>query len=330
MTTYVIRRMLAIIPVLLVVTGLVFIMLDLVPGDPIDALLSQTDGTISPEDRVMLREELGLNDALPVRYVRWLAGIAHRDLGTSVASGQPVFPSILDRFPSTLELTVAGIGVAVVLGFVAGTLAALNRAVPIDNIAMAVAMVGISMPPFWLGLLLLLAFAVHLPWFPVISSGSGWHGLVLPALTLGIRAAGIISRLVRSSMIDVLTQDYIRTARAKGLSAFRVIWSHALKNTLVPVVTIVGLQFGSLLGGAVIVEAVFARRGMGQLVIQGIQVRDFPRGAGNDLVHCAGICASEPVRPSSVRTPGCPHSILVACMRGTKGLPQVRTRRSRF
>lgn len=283
MTTYIIRRTLAIIPVLFFVTGLVFIMLDLVPGDPVDALLSQTDGTISPEDRAILREELGLNDPLPVRYVRWLADIARGDLGTSVASGQPVLQSILSRFPSTLELTVAGIGVAILLGLVAGTLAALNRSGPIDNAAMALAMVGISMPPFWLGLLLLLAFAVHLNWFPVISSGGGWQGLILPALTLGVRAAGVISRLVRSSMIDVLNQDYIRTARAKGLSGFRVVWSHAMKNTLVPLVTIVGLQFGSLLGGAVIVEAVFARRGMGQLVLQGIQVRDFPVVQGTIL-----------------------------------------------
>jgi peptide/nickel transport system permease protein len=282
LSRYVVQRLLAVIPVLFLVSLLVFLMLDLVPGDPVDALVSQTQGTISPEDRAIMREEMGLNDPLPVRYLRWLADALRGDLGTSIASGQPVWELIVQRFPSTLELTVVGIGLAVMIGFAIGILAALNRGNLIDTVTMAFGTIGVSMPSFWFGLLLLLVFAVELRWFPVIST-SGWIALVLPAITLGFRASAIISRLVRSSLIEVLGQDYIQTARAKGLLNRRVVWSHALKNTLIPIVTIVGLQFGSLLGGAIIVEAVFVRRGIGQLVINGIQVRDFPVVQGTIL-----------------------------------------------
>jgi peptide/nickel transport system permease protein len=169
-----------------------------------------------------------------------------------------------------------------VFGFALGTLAALNRGKLIDTLTMSIAMTGVSMPSFWLGLLLLLAFAVKLHWFPVIS-GNGWLGLVLPALTLGYQASAIISRLTRSCLIDVLSQDYVATARAKGLRESRVIWAHALKNTLIPVITIIGLQFGSLLGGAIIVETVFVRQGIGQLLVHGIQQRDFPVVQGTIL-----------------------------------------------
>jgi peptide/nickel transport system permease protein len=279
---YVAQRLLAVIPVLLLVSVLVFLMLDLVPGDPVDALVAQTQGTISPEDAAVLREELGLNDPLPVRYLRWISDALRGDLGTSIASGQSVVELIAERFPSTLELTVVGIGLAVFVGFAIGILAALNRGNAIDTLTMAFGTIGVSMPSFWFGLLLLLIFAVELQWFPVIST-SGWLSLVLPAVTLGFRASAIISRLVRSSLIEVMGQDYIRTARAKGLLNQKVVWSHALKNTLVPVVTIVGLQFGSLLGGAIIVEAVFVRRGIGQLVINAITVRDFPVVQGTIL-----------------------------------------------
>lgn len=282
MSTYVIQRILAIIPVLVLVSLLVFVMLDLVPGDSVDALVSQTQGTISAEDAASLREELGLNDPLPVRYWHWVSDVLRGDLGTSIASGQPVLELIAQRFPSTLQLSVIGMGLAIVIGFAVGIIAALNRGNLIDTIAMGFGTVGVSMPSFWLGLLLMLVFAVKLQWFPVIGTG-GWQGLVLPVVTLGFRAAAIISRLVRSSLIDVLGQDYIRAARAKGLPGWSVIWSHALKNTLVPIVTIVGLQFGSLLGGAIIVEAVFVRRGMGQLLINAIQVRDFPVVQGTIL-----------------------------------------------
>lgn len=282
MSAYVIRRILAVVPVVFLVTMLVFLMLDLVPGDPVDALISQTQGGISPEVAASIREELGLNDPLPVRYVRWLSKAVRGDLGVSVSSNQSVAQSIIDRFPSTLQLTLAGIVVAIVLGFIIGTLAALNRSGPIDNIAMVIGMIGISMPSFWLGLLLLLAFSVNLGWFPVIDQG-GIRALVLPAATLGIRATGVISRLVRSSLIDAMNEDYVRTARAKGLSEMRIVVSHALKNTLVPLTTIIGLQFGSLLGGAIVVETVFARRGLGQLLINGINFRDFPVVQGTVL-----------------------------------------------
>lgn len=282
MTTYVLRRLLSAIPVLFLVSCLVFLMLDLVPGDAVDALIGQTEGTISPEDAAMLREELGLNDPIPVRYVHWVTGVMHGDFGTSIASRQPVLELIIDRFPSTLQLTVVSMGLAIVLGFAIGALAAINRGNLIDSVTMAFGMIGVSMPSFWLGLLLLLVFAVKLQWFPVISDG-GWGGLVLPMLTLGLRAAAIISRLVRSTLIEVMNQDYIRAARAKGLTGWSVVWSHALKNTLIPIVTVVGLQLASLLGGAIIVETVFVRRGMGQLVVNAIQVRDFPVVQGTIL-----------------------------------------------
>jgi peptide/nickel transport system permease protein len=250
-------------------------MLDLVPGDPVDALIGQTQGTISPEDAAILREQMGLNDPLPLRYVNWATSVIQGDFGTSIASRQPVLDLIIDRFPSTLQLTVVGMGLAIFLGFAIGILAAINRGNPVDSAIMAFGMIGVSMPSFWLGLLLLLVFAVKFQWFPVVGD-DGWRGLILPMATLGIRAAAIISRLVRSSLIEVMNQDYIQAARAKGLSGWSVVRVHALKNTLIPIVTIVGLQFGSLLGGAIIVEAVFVRRGMGQLVINAIQVRDFP------------------------------------------------------
>lgn len=282
MSRYVAQRLIAVIPVLFLVSVLVFLMLDLVPGDPVDALIGQSQGTISAEDAANLREELGLNDPLPIRYVRWAANTLRGDLGTSISSGQPVLNLIVERLPSTLELAVVGIGLAVIVGFAIGVLAALNRGNPIDTLTMAFGTIGVSMPSFWFGLLLLLIFAVELQWFPVIST-TGLISLVLPAVTLGFRASAIISRLVRSSLIEVLGQDYIRTARSKGLLNSKVVWSHALKNTLVPIVTIVGLQFGSLLGGAIIVEAVFVRRGIGQLIINGIQVRDFPVVQGTIL-----------------------------------------------
>ncbi|MDQ3655724.1 MAG: ABC transporter permease [Chloroflexota bacterium] len=282
MSNYIVRRLLAAIPVLFLVSCLVFIMLDLVPGDSVDALIGQTQGTISPEDAAILREQLGLNDPLPVRYGRWVSGVMQGDFGTSIASRQPVLELIIQRFPSTLQLTIAGMGLAIVLGFIIGILAALNRGNFIDTATMAFGMIGVSMPSFWLGLLLMLVFAVKFQWFPVVSD-EGWRGLVLPMATLGLRAAAIISRLVRSSLIEVMSQDYIRVARAKGLTGWTVVRFHALKNTLIPIVTIVGLQFGSLLGGAIIVEAVFVRRGMGQLVINAIQVRDFPVVQGTIL-----------------------------------------------
>ena len=283
MSVFVVRRLLAVVPVLFLVTVLVFLMLDLVPGDVVDAMASQNASQVSPEDAARLRDNLGLNDPPPVRYARWLWSVMQGDLGTSVWSGQPVSKQIMDRFPSTLQLTVAGVGLAVVLGFALGTLAALHRGGIIDSLAMGFAMIAVSMPQFWFGLVLLLVFAVELRWFPVLGQG-GLVGLVLPALTLGIRSAAVISRLVRSGLIEVMSQDYVRTAYAKGLPHSRVVMRHALANTLIPVVTIVGLQFASLLGGAVIVEAVFVRRGIGDLVVNGIQTRDFPVVQGTILV----------------------------------------------
>jgi peptide/nickel transport system permease protein len=282
LNAYIVRRILAIVPVLFLVSCITFLMLYLVPGDPVDALMAQTQGTITPEERAAIREQLGLNEPIPVRYVHWLTRAVQGDLGTSISSGQPVVKLILSRLPSTLELAFVGVGIAIVFGFALGTLAALNRGKLIDTLTMSIAMTGVSMPSFWLGLLLLLAFAVKLHWFPVIS-GNGWLGLVLPALTLGYQASAIISRLTRSCLIDVLSQDYVATARAKGLRESRVIWAHALKNTLIPVITIIGLQFGSLLGGAIIVETVFVRQGIGQLLVHGIQQRDFPVVQGTIL-----------------------------------------------
>jgi len=269
---YILRRLLHIIPVLFGVTLLTFSMLHLIPGDPAQ-ILAGPDASSS--DIQALRQQMGLDQPLTVQYVDYLKGLAQGDLGRSMSTRRPVLDELMDRFPNTLILAVAGVGVAVLLGIPIGVLAAIRARTMVDHVAMVLALLGISAPAFWLGFILMMVFSVHLGWFPSAGYRS-WGHLVLPALTLGTGAMAIVARMTRSSLLEVLNQDYVRTARAKGLHEVLVIAKHALRNALIPTTTVVGLSFGSLLGGAVLTEMVFAWPGLGRLIVYSIGIRDLP------------------------------------------------------
>ncbi|MBI1295266.1 ABC transporter permease subunit [bacterium] len=274
MVAYLIRRLLLLIPVVLGVLTLVFFMRALIPGDPIEIMfLGQMPP--NPETVAEIRRELGLDAPLPVQYVNYIAGVVQGDLGTSVRTRRPVLVEIQDRYVNTLILTFASLAIALTVGLITGILAAVYRDSLIDTVTMILALFGLSMPAFWFGLLMIYFFGVQLRWFPVMGSGSLRH-LVLPALTLGLIASTIQARVTRSSMLEVLNSDYIRTARAKGLSKATVVLRHGLKNALIPTVTVLGLQVGGLLGGAFIIETVFAWHGIGELAVRAISQRDFP------------------------------------------------------
>ena len=278
---FALKRLLLAIPVLLGVSALTFLMLHLVPGDPVAAMFIGQGGA-KAEQLEAVREQLGLNDPLPVQYVNYMKNVLQGDLGRSIRTNEPVSLMIQRNFPPTLQLTLASMGIAIFLGVAFGIIAAVKRGRAVDNLVMLVALAGVSMPSFWLGLLLISVFAVWLNWFPVIG-GSGWRSLALPALALGFAAAAIIARMVRSSLLEVLGENYVVTARAKGLAEQRVILRHALRNAAIPVITIVGLQFGGLLAGAVIVEQVFSRQGIGRMLVSALQSRDFPVAQGGVL-----------------------------------------------
>jgi len=273
-TAYLIRRILLLVPVLVGVLTLIFLMRALVPGDPIEIMFM---GQMPPDPKVVadIRHELGLDVPLPRQYLNYLVGVATGDLGKSVRTRRAVLDEIRDRYPNTLILTAASLVIALVVGLVTGVLAAVYKDSWIDTLTMLLALFGLSMPAFWFGLLMIQFFGVYLRWFPVMGSGS-LRQLVMPALTLGLIASTVQARVVRSSMLEVLNSDYIRTARAKGLRDYVVIIRHALKNALIPTITILGLQVGGLLGGAFIIEAVFAWHGIGELAVQAIGQRDFP------------------------------------------------------
>lgn len=272
MTRYIIRRLLALIPILLGASILIFAVMRLVPGDP----ARQSLGPEATGDQVaILREQWRLDEPLPVQYMAWLGRSLQGDLGRSTVSRVPVTKELATRFPATLQLTLASMAVAIVLGLFFGILSAVKYNSVLDRSSMVVAMIGICTPSFWLGLMLLLIFAVRFQWFPSSGAGGISH-LVLPAITLGAAASAIIARVTRSSMIEVFAEDYVRTARAKGLKENAVIIRHALKNALIPIITILGLEFGGLLAGSVVTETVFAYPGIGQLLINSINNRDFP------------------------------------------------------
>ena len=285
MLRYIQLRLLAAVPVILGVSILVFLMLHLLPGDPVQAMLGETvvDRTKIEE----LREQLGLNDPLYVQYARFLWRAVQGDLGRSLQTRKPVTQEIVSQLPSTAQLTLAAMVLAIAIGVTLGTLAAIYHNTWVDTLTMVVALTGVSMPAFWLGMLLILVFSLQLGWLPA-SGSQGPERLVMPALALGYSAAAIIARLVRSSMLEVLRQEYVTTARAKGLAEHAVIVRHALANALIPVVTIVGLQIGTLLAGAVVIETVFSRQGVGRLLIQGITSKDFPLVQGTILVIATG------------------------------------------
>jgi peptide/nickel transport system permease protein len=254
------------------VACLVFLLIHLVPGDPVEVMLGER---ASLADRAELRQVLGLDRPIHVQLTDYFAGLIRMDLGTSLLSRQPVRDIILERLPATLELAIAALAVAILVAFPLGVVAALRKDTGWDRGAMGFALLGISIPNFWLGPLLVLVFSLGLGWFPV-SGRDGVASLVLPALTLGTALAAILSRMVRASLLEVLEEDYIRTARAKGLSPHTVIWRHGLRNAALPVLTVLGLQLGALLGGAVITETVFSWPGIGQLTVEAIQRRDYP------------------------------------------------------
>ncbi|HMH75392.1 MAG TPA: nickel ABC transporter permease [Candidatus Udaeobacter sp.] len=273
MLIFVARRVLAVVPVLFGVTLAVFSMLFLVPGDPVKMMLAEF--VTNPDQIAQMRAQLHLDEPILQQYGRFVGNAVRGDLGTSIRSRRPVATEIAENVGSTAQLALASMAVAIGLGIPLGLVAALGRNSWLDVAAMVVALLGVAMPSFWLGLLLIFAFSLHLGWFPA-TGGGDLHHLVLPAVTLGMIAAAIIARLTRSSMLEVLGQDYVRTARAKGLAWWGVVVRHALKNALIPIVTIFGLQFGNLLAGAVIVETVFSRPGLGRLVVGGILAKDFP------------------------------------------------------
>jgi ABC-type dipeptide/oligopeptide/nickel transport system permease component len=270
--SYIARRLLALIPTLFGVSVAIFLLLHLVPGDPA-RLVAGLDATEA--DVALIRHDLGLDQPLPVQYLTWIGNLLRGDMGRSTRSHNPVTYEIGLRLPATWELTLVSITIAVVIGLVAGITAATHRNTPLDYGSMVVALLGVCTPSFWLGLMLMLVFAVQLRWFPTSGRGD-WRHLVLPGLTLGFGAAAIIARVTRSSLLEVSTQDYIRTATAKGLTSRTVTYRHALKNALIPVVTVIGLEFGFLLAGAVITETVFAYPGVGRLLVDSIAFRDYP------------------------------------------------------
>lgn len=280
MILFIAKRLVQIIPVILGVTLVVFLIMQMVPGDP--AAILAGEGA-SQETIEQYREDLGLNRPVTQQYLTYVGNVFQGDLGNSLKNKQPVLDEILLRLPITMELAFYSILITVVLGLTAGIISAVKPYSFRDVSVMVIALLGISLPSFWLGLLLMYLFSVKLQWLPV----AGWDGpanIILPAITLGIGGAAIVARMTRSSMLDVIGQDYIRTARAKGLKEYYVISKHALRNALIPVITVVGLQFGSLLGGTVLVESVFAINGLGRMIVDAIRTRDLPMVQGGVLV----------------------------------------------
>ena len=269
---YLIRRILLTIPVLLGVATLVFALIHLVPGDPAQAMLGDS---ASAADVADLRARLGLDRPLLEQYARFMGGLIRGDLGTSFRTSQPVLIAIAERVPATVELALASMLVAVAVAMPLGIIAAVGRGTAVDYGAMTVALFGISIPNFWLGPMLAIIFAVQLGWLPVSGRG-GWESLILPAISLGAALAAILARMTRASLLEELRELYVRAAQARGVSRARAILQHALRNSLIPLVTILGLQFGAVLTGAVITETIFAWPGVGRLLIQSISFRDYP------------------------------------------------------
>ena len=313
MTSYIARRLLAILPVLLGISIIVFLIMHLIPGDPVLVMLGEK---ASPERAEELRRALGLYDPLHVQYGRFLLRALQGDLGRSIRTQEMVTREIAVRFPATLELTICALLLAVLAGVLLGVIAAVRQYSVWDNLSMVVAVAGVSMPVFWLGLMLIFLFGVALEWLPIsgrlsvdvhLTRITGLHlldalltrngaafwdalrHLVLPSVALGAIQMALIARMTRSSMLEVIRQDYIRTARSKGLAERVVIYKHALKNALIPVVTVVGLTVGRLLGGAVLTETIFSWPGLGKFAVDAIYARDYPQVQGVVLLIATGF-----------------------------------------
>ncbi len=284
MMGYLGRRLLMFGPTVLGVATVVFFLVHLMPGDPVDMMLGET---AAAADRVALRRSLGLDRPVLEQFARFLAGLAHGDLGISVHSGRPVADLVLERYPATLALTGVAMCFAIVLAVPAGVLSARRPGSALDRAALTASLLGVALPNFWLGPLLILLFSVQLGMFPVSGADSAAH-VVLPALTLGASMAGILTRMTRAAVLEQLGEDYIRTARAKGLGERAVMMRHALRNALTPLLSVIGLQFGSLLAGSVITETIFAWPGIGRLTVQAIETRDYPVVQGCVLAIALG------------------------------------------
>jgi ABC-type dipeptide/oligopeptide/nickel transport system permease component len=281
--SYIRDRLLAAIPVIIGVSIFTFMIVRLLPGDPVLVMLGGPEANASPQQIAQLRQDLGLDDSILVQYGKFVGNILQGNLGRSIRSNRPVIQEIAYQAPATIQLACASMALAVVFGVAFGVIAACYERSWIDRAFMLLSLIGVSMPSFWLGLLLIFTFAIRLAWVPVVGQG-GLDSLILPAITLASRALAVIALLTRTNMREVLNQEYVTTARSKGLSEMIVMSRHALKNSLIPVITVVGLQFGALLGGAVVVENVFARQGLGRLVVEAIGNRDFPVVQGIVLI----------------------------------------------
>ncbi|MBX3141449.1 MAG: ABC transporter permease [Trueperaceae bacterium] len=273
-------KLLALVVVLVGVSLATFLMIHAVPGDPAFALLGDQ---ATASDIARVRRDLGLDRPLPEQYVRYVARAVQGDLGTSIRTGQPVIQAIKERFPSTIYLTIGAIFLSTLSGLAVGVLAAVSKSRVVEFLVSVFPLVGLSLPTFWSGLLLITLFGLVLKWVPVVGD-AGWRSLVLPAVALALPTSAVVARMTRTTMLATMSEEFVRTARAKGVPGRLVVYKHALKAALIPVVTVVSLQFGALLGGAIVVESVFARPGLGRLAVEAILARDFPVIQGVVLV----------------------------------------------
>ncbi len=272
MTSYIVRRVVDMVPTLFGVSFVVFMIVRMVPGDPAILVAGMQ---ASQADLMNIRKQLGLTDSLPRQFAHFMEGAVTGDFGRSLKNRQPVLAIIAQQFPYTAELTAASLIVTLVIGLSAGVLAAIKRGTAFDAGSMVFALLGVSMPSFWLGLLLIFLFAVTLRWLPTSGAGTPLH-LIMPAITLGVGSAGIVARMTRASLLEVLGQDFVRTAVAKGLHRRAVVAKHALRNAMIPTVTVVGVQVGALLAGSIVVETVFAWPGVGSMLVNAVAFRDYP------------------------------------------------------
>ncbi|HYH37672.1 MAG TPA: ABC transporter permease [Azospirillum sp.] len=295
MIRYLIRRALLALPTLLAMLTVVFLLARVVPGDPAQVVLGDQ---ATPEALAALRERLGLDRPLAVQYLDFVGGVLRGDFGTSLTTGRSVVAEVAAVLPYTLDLTLSALAIGVLLGVPLGILAAVRRNAWPDYVTRVLSLVGLSFPAFVSGILLLLAFAIQTPWFPVIGAaalddpGGRLHALVLPALNLGLIMTAYVTRVTRSSMLGVLGEDFVRTARAKGVSRRALVWRHALPNALIPVVTVVGLYLGTLIGNSVLTEIVFSRPGLGKLILSAISMRDYTLLQGIMVIFAACVIAA--------------------------------------
>ena len=286
MVKYIIRRLIAMIPVVIGITFLVFMIMQLAPGDPVRMILGDS---AEPEAIEAMREEMGLNDPVLVQYGRYMVNLLHGDMGTSYTNQRPVAHEVFSRVPATFELALVSAVVSILIAIPLGVVAAVKQNTLFDNLSMVLSLVGISMPAFWLALMLMLVFSLRLGWFPVQGNSDGWRSFVLPSIAIGFMNMAAIARTTRSSMLETIRQDYIRTTRSKGISEGEVIMHHAFGNALIPTITVVGVQLGGLLGGAVLTETVFAWPGLGRLMVQAVNGRDVPVVMGCIVILSIGF-----------------------------------------